>query len=374
MDLGRPFELDEAAFLPPTSTGGIAPLTWTIEGAKSTRGPWTLLHEFSHRRDGPPPLDLATGEIRLCLAPLRPLATGAVTRRWGEKATALQSADAFRRALAPLNVGVAMRGGCQTMGLGVQAALDEGMSDFAADAKDAYQNGDRQGMLEAYSQACPETYAVAYTVDRTPRKLLVRMRGSSTGAPAIILSCQGTQQGGPLGPAKFCLGQQPHLRRFLSDFRTLFPGVPVQLIADLDDVHVQTQTDHMVACINMFTTRWLDFNLELNPAKNIWCIPSHVAPPPPEGRSPGIPLTSAGVVVCGSAAGTPEFIQEHLQQKAQEASTTLADLGAIANHEGNLHLAVAALAFCGSSQLVHLARSHVPSLTAQAVPQYDNAQ
>ena len=55
----------------------------------------------------------------------------------GEKTATLQSADDFRRALAPINVGVAMPGGCQLMSVGVQAALDAGLSDFSADAQDA---------------------------------------------------------------------------------------------------------------------------------------------------------------------------------------------------------------------------------------------
>ena len=59
---------------------------------------------------------------------------------------------------------------------------------------------------------------------------------------------------------------------------------------------------------------------------------------------------------------------------SRRTRATLAELGAIASHEDNLHLAVVVLSVCGSSQLVHLARAHAPSLTTPAVDEYDHAQ
>ena len=109
---------------------------------------------------------------------------------------------------------------CRRGRLGVRAALRGGkdVGDLAADANDAYQHADRQGMLEEYSASSPETYAAAYTGYKRPRPVIVR--GSRGGPAAIIWSYQGTLQGAPLGPAPFCLGQHPHLQRTLDQFRT----------------------------------------------------------------------------------------------------------------------------------------------------------
>ena len=154
-------------------------------------------------------------------------------------------------------------------------------------------------------------------------------------------------------------------------FRARFPGVPIQLIVQFDDVHFQTLTAYVLEAVDMLARCWRAFNLELNPVKSAWCIPSHVAPPPYGGP---IPLSTAGVVVCGSAAGTPDFICEHLHTKAQEASEIFRDLTAVAAYDDHLHLALILLSLCGPSQLVHLVRSHWPSRSREAVGHYDQDQ
>ena len=58
-------------------------------------------------------------------------------------------------------------------------------------------------------------------------------------------------------------------------------------------------------------------------------------------------MSTAGVVVCGSAAGTPDFICEHLRTKAQEAGEIFRDLTAVAAYDDHLHLARILLSLCG---------------------------
>ena len=169
---------------------------------------------------------------------VRPVAIGEVWVRLAGLC-ALAACPAAGPSLAPLQLGVGVRGGAQIVGHAVAASLpDKSIITMKVDVRNAFNSLDRELMLQEIAQRWPalSPYAAwayghgsALYVDHLPP--LLQADGVS------IQSEKGVRQGDPCGPLFFALGLQPVLERV----RTQVPAACTMAYAD--DVTLQGAPD-----------------------------------------------------------------------------------------------------------------------------------
>ena len=183
---------------------------------------------------------------------IRPIAVGLTLRRLVSKAACTKATEKCKSALAPRQLGVAVKGGAEAVAHAARRYLagmgpDETL--VKLDFSNAFNSVRRDAVLEAVTLHVPELLAFA---------------SSAYGAPSIlrfgdelILSEEGVQQGDPLGPLFFSLALNGPLQDLAGEF----------VAGYLDDVSVGGRVEAVSAEVVRFEANAATIGLRLNHAK-----------------------------------------------------------------------------------------------------------
>jgi hypothetical protein len=208
------------------------------------------------RTDGRPPgvRPIAVGEVWLRLASL----------------CALAKVSHVGASLAPLQLGVGVRGGCQALGHAMRAGAmaEDDIVTLQVDLANAFNTFSRAEMLEEVSVRCPELSRFAWYLYGSPSQLWIA--GASPEEPPV-LSCAGVRQGDPLGPLFFALVLQP----ILEHLQLHHADAPCAAYAD--DVILQGKPEAVRAAFSVLQARCSRAGLDVNTDKCSAYSPSHGA-------------------------------------------------------------------------------------------------
>ena len=144
----------------------------------------------------------------------RPIATGYTLRRLVAKCANNFAQKRLGDYFCPLQVGVAVSGGCEAA-VHATRRFVESMSDdevvVKLDFTNAFNTVRRDAVLNAVAVKIPEIFRFCQTAYGDPSVLQF--------GDACILTAEGVQQGDPLGPLLFCLTLQPLLSSLSSKLR-----------------------------------------------------------------------------------------------------------------------------------------------------------
>jgi len=155
---------------------------------------------------------------------LRPIAVGGVWRRLAAKVGVHHALTRAAHILSPRQVGVGVGGGCEAASRAARQYLKNIPSDgviVKLDFKNAFNSVRRDSVLEAVASHFPELLPFAISSYSADSDLFF--------GEYVIPSCEGVQQGDPLGPLFFSLA----VHRILQDIRSEF------VVGYLDDVSIE---------------------------------------------------------------------------------------------------------------------------------------
>ena len=164
---------------------------------------------------------------------LRPILVQEVLTRL-VSSCALKASTHLSDVLAPLQVGVGVPGGADTLACAVAAGIDEepDCATIQTDMSNAFGTARRSGMLQECAQRAPPLYPWAKYQLRQHTRCWVQ--GAPAGTPPIMLRT-GVPEGNLLSPALYAFNQQPALEAAARQFPQ------ARIMADHDDVVLQAR-------------------------------------------------------------------------------------------------------------------------------------
>jgi hypothetical protein len=183
---------------------------------------------------------------------LRPIVVGYVWRRLTAKAANKYAVDRLASFFAPLQVGIATPGGCETAVHAARAFvtnMPQGQVFVKLDFSNAFNTLRRDVMLRAVYETIPDLYPFVHQSYAAESMLQF--------GEFVVRSQMGPQQGDPLGPLLFCLPLQPALRSLASDFR----------VGYLDDLSLGGRTEDVDHDMNIILGLESTLGLSLNRQK-----------------------------------------------------------------------------------------------------------
>jgi hypothetical protein len=182
---------------------------------------------------------------------IRPIAIGYIWRRLASKCANTFAASRVADYLQPIQVGVGISGGCEAAVHAVRRFTQSMPTDHVIaklDFTNAFNSLKRSRLLAAVQAKVPEILSYCLLAYGNPSHLRFGKK--------IVLSCEGVQQGDPLGPL-FCLAIHPLLTTLTSKLR----------IGYLDDITLGGSKDSVCADITRIQAGGKDIGLELNASK-----------------------------------------------------------------------------------------------------------
>src|SRR5215471_17698081 len=265
----------------------------------------------------------------------RPIAVGYTFRRLAAKCVNKQAqkfADYFR----PLQLGVAVSGGCEAAVHATRRFMENMADDdviVKLDFSNAFNSVRRDAVLHAISTKLPEIYRFCFTSYSEASFLQFGDRS--------ILSQEGVQQGDPLGPLLFCLTLHPILSSLSSKLR----------LGYLDDVTLGGSAASVNSDVSTILSSGSAIGLQLNQSKcetiSLANIPSGLLISGFSTVSPVDCVLLGAPLVCGNA------LDAALVSRCSELSTAEGRLSNICAHD-----ALLLLKSCLSTpKLLHILRS-----------------
>jgi hypothetical protein len=256
---------------------------------------------------------------------LRPIAVGEVLRRLVAKCFTFSLAQKAAQLLAPLQVGVSVKGGCESVVHAVNYIVhDESLREekqiLLVDFANAFNSIDREVMLQEVRNCFPElsSWAESCYGHAHPHLFMQEHR---------LQSCSGVQQGDPLGPLLFAITLQPVLEKI----RVECPGL-IMNSWYLDDGTLAGNARDIARAIQILeegTAR----GLTLNKGKCLmWTGSDSKEPPPPtEGVPKEIPRVQGGFHLLGSPIGPSDFCEATLAGRIDKIEGMLEKLKDLKN-------------------------------------------
>ena len=183
---------------------------------------------------------------------IRPITIGITWRRLTAKCAAAYACDKVKDILAPCQVGVGVKGGCEAGFHATRRFTNQMPPDYVVvklDFANAFNCLDRDHMLQQVAIQIPEIYKFCY--------LVYHQASTLQFGTYSIWSKVGPQQGDSLGGLLFCLGIQPILSAAKSDLT----------LGYMDDVTLGGPLDRVSTDVDMFRMEGAAIGLMLNEDK-----------------------------------------------------------------------------------------------------------
>ena len=290
---------------------------------------------------------------------LRSIAVGEVLRRLTSKCLSCAVRSAAFAHLAPLQLGVNVKGGCEAVIHSVSHLMSSGQPDqqwvLLLDFTNAFNTINRFSMFEEFRAHIPG--------------LSAWMESCYSGQPFLhlgsqtILSCCGVQQGDPLGPLGFALTLHPIVERI----RAAVPNLTLNAWYLDDGILVGSSRD-IAAALNIIESDGPPVGLNLNRAVSLLFIPEDAdascSPLPPE-----ISITQRGFTLLGCPIGPASFCEEVFLSRVAKVKTSLGFLQDMDDSQLETALLRSCLAF---PKVVFPLRTCPPHYIHHALEEFDN--
>ena len=324
--------------------------------------------------------DLAPGDDTLALARLtalrkpgggvRGIATGDCFRRLVARALAKQWAPDFDAATRPFQYALQARSGTDALATQLRVALERAPDAVVVslDGRAAYDTMSRESFLTALQDAAPSLLPfVRLFYGRT----CIYYWWDDTGRRREVRQGEGCEQGDPLAPALYAIGQHAALLAAQSRLQA-----DEEVFAFLDDLYVLTTLPRArVARDVVAGAVEAGCGIASNHGKTrIFGWSNAPAPPEVADLGPDVwrgnkPPHQRGFVVLGAPIGHPAFIQAWADERLQEERRLLHELPELPD----LQCAWLLLALCVSPRANHALRTLPPSEVAGYAAAHDAA-
>ena len=309
---------------------------------------------------------------------VRGIVAGDVVRRLIARTMAQQMTDAVKLATSPYQYALSTRAGCECISHVLQGLteLDYNATVLSIDGISAFDLISRGAMLQALRDVSPAALPFVRQFYGNPSRYLWE---DDEGVVHEIDQGEGGEQGDPLMPLLFSLGQHAALRAVQ---RQLLPGELV--FAYLDDIYVITTPDRVLAVYNLLQAElWRHARIRVHDGKTqVWnkfgmrprgcdTIDRAARATNPEfttvWRGSALPTDCQGIKVLGCPLGHDDFVHAHLERTHQAHRTLLQRIPRVPDVQS----AWALLLHCASARANYSLRVVRPELVAQFAAAHD---
>ena len=262
--------------------------------------------------------------------------------------------------LAPLQLGVGVRGGCEAIVHAASQAMssvdDDRCWTLLLDFSNAFNSINREAMFVEFRRRLPGLSAwIEYCYSGQPLLHLGK---------DVIHSCSGVQQGDPLGPLGFALTLHPIIERIKAEVQSTTMNAWY-----LDDGTIMGPPDALTSALHIVERDGPSLGLNLNRAKSLLFVPSQCdasqSPLPPD-----IPIRRDGLCLLGCPIGPPSTCEEVLQARIHKIKGCLGVLHELGDAQMETTLLRSCLAL---PKLSYTLRTCPPSHITKATSEFDAA-
>ena len=304
---------------------------------------------------------------------VRGIVVGDVLRRLVSRCLAQKYAQPIHTACQPHQFALATRSGTEAVVHALTAVTEANPTHtiLSVDGVGAYDNISRYSMLQGLRDV-PEANRCLPFVKMFYGAPSHYIWHSATGEAHIISQAEGGEQGDPLMPALFSLGQRSALHTIQQH---LLPNE--SLLAFLDDVYVVVPPNRVRPVYNTLAhTLQSQASIRLNQGKTRAWNAAGIEPPNIRDLgedvwvgNPTLPATSQGMTVLGAPIGSAAFVQHQLQQANQQHQHLLDRIP----HLEDLQASWLLLLYCASPRCTYLLRMCSPTVTTEFANNHDFA-
>ena len=304
---------------------------------------------------------------------VRGIVVGDVLRRLVSRCLAQQYAQPIHTACQPHQFALATRSGTEAVVHALTAVTEANPTHtiLSVDGIGAYDNISRNSMLQGLRDV-PAANCCLPFVNMFYGAPSHYIWHSATGEAHIISQAEGGEQGDPLMPALFSLGQRSALQTIQEH---LLPNE--SLLAFLDDVYVVVPPHRVRPVYDVLAhTLHSQARIQLNRGKTRVWNAAGIEPPNVQELGEDVwvgnqhlPDTSQGITVLGAPIGSGAFVQNQLRQANQQHQHLLDRIP----HLEDLQASWLLLLFCASPRCTYLLRMCPPHITAEFANNHDFA-
>ena len=302
----------------------------------------------------------------------RGIVTGCAFRRLVSKAVAKQCAGLFRDATAPFQFALQTRAGLDAVALSIRAMCDADpdLVVLSLDGIGAFDHVRRAAFLQelrdqAHLRGLLPMVRALYTTPST------YLWADDAGTTHSVQQGEGGEQGDPLMPALYALGQHRALVQANEQLQA-----DELLLAYLDDLYVlchRSRAAEVFRVVSGCVAEHAGVQAHLGKLR-AWCSGGGEAPPDlaalgSEVWTANLPPAQNGLMVLGVPVGTPEFIAACGSERLDEERILLEQLPELPDTQ----CAWLLLALSAVPRANHLLRTTPPSLVESYAQQHDEA-
>ena len=250
---------------------------------------------------------------------VRPIAVGDIIRRLVSKCFSWALAEKAAGLLAPFQLGVGVRGGCEALVHTVRAIMEDldtqldNSNVLQVDIINAFNTADRATAFRDVREHFPEVARWLEATYGTQAELI--------WGDMVIPSCKGFHQGDPLACLFFSVVLHPIIKRIAEEVPDLLlngwyldDGVQVGKLADLSKViHILLQ-DGPARGLILSTQATIPSHKKAK--STIWCPALDI--PDMDPLDLGVPrIQEHGIILLGSPVGSHTYVKDKIQEKIQ---------------------------------------------------------